>query len=163
MVFLTCVALVGAGSSVITSFLFLFLKQIGGSDTLLGISLVFTVVVEIPMFANSKRLLNRFGVRNLIMSAMFCYVVGVIGYSFLANPWYVLLLEPLHGFTFGCMWLAAVYYMAEALPAKYANTSQGLLSACCWGIGPMVGSICGGAVYHSYGARVMFRGAALMM
>ena len=106
MVFLTCVALIGAGSSVITSFLFLFLKQIGGSDTLLGVSLVFTVVVEIPMFANSKRLLNRFGVRNLIMSAMLCYVVRVIGYSFLANPWYVLLLEPLHGFTLAWLHVA---------------------------------------------------------
>ena len=62
------------------------------------------VVAEMPIFYFSKLLLTKLGVPLLLMLAHLAYIIRAWGYTLLPrNPrdaWYILLLEPLHGFTF---------------------------------------------------------------
>jgi hypothetical protein len=40
----------GFGIGVIGEFLFLFLQELGGSETLMGLTLTFTCLAEVPVF-----------------------------------------------------------------------------------------------------------------
>lgn len=163
LVFLGCVCFMGAGYVLISTFLFLFLKELGAPDILLGISITTTVIVEIPLFQFSKQLHARFTDRQIFSAAAIGWVVRVVGYSLLPDPWLVLFLEPLHGFTFGCMWLSGVHMLGSQFPKELATSSFGFLHAAAFGVGPIVGNIVGGYLYDTLGARWMFRVTAAVM
>merc|ERR1712130_613496 len=147
----------GIGTYLINAFLFLFLQDLGGSEVLMGLTLTFTVLTEIPFFFFSGTILRWFGEEWLIFSAMMAYIVRVLGYSVLQNPWWVLPLELLHGLTFGAMYAAGIHYSSKLLPPELSATAQGLFGGVYNGIGPLTGSIVGGWLYESAGPRRMFQ------
>jgi MFS family permease len=91
------------------------------------------------------------------------WVVRVTGYSLLQNPWVVLLLEPLHGLTFGLMWLGGVHYVSHTFPKDLAASAMGSINAAAFGLGPAIGTLLGGICYDALGARQFCRWAALGM
>jgi len=136
---------------------------LGGSETLMGLSLTFTVLTEVPFFFFSNKILRWFGEEWLIASAMIAYIVRVLGYSILQHPWRVLPLELLHGLTFGAMKAAGVHFSCKLLPPSLSATAQGLFGGVYSGIGPLTGSILGGWMYENLGPRRMFQYMAVLI
>lgn len=163
VLWLFAMSCIGLGYSLIGTFLFLFLESLEAPKILLGLSIVFTVLVEIPLFQNSKKLHSKLSNRALLLCAVAGWVVRVIGYSLLQNPWYVLFLEPLHGITFGFMWLSGINFFSNAFPPQLSNSAIGLLHATSFGVGPTIGNIVGGYAYEGLGPRAMFQVAAMAM
>ncbi len=163
LLFLVCVCVMGMGYVFIATFLFLFLQSLGAPDLLLGLSISMTVLVEIPLFIHSSWIHERFTDRQLFAASMVGWAARVTGYSFLTDPWIVLLLEPFHGFTFGCMWLAGVHYCQVTFPKSLSTSSFGFLHASAFGVGPFIGNIVGGQMYELLGPRMMFRASAGVM
>ncbi|RNF01310.1 MFS transporter, PPP family, 3-phenylpropionic acid transporter [Trypanosoma conorhini] len=161
--FLSALCCMGMGYTLISTFLFVFLDTINAPTILLGLSVVMTVVVEIPLFQCSKYIHEHYTDRQLLSVSFFAWSVRVTGYSFLYNPWLVLFLEPLHGFTFGLMWLSGMHFVRHAFPKSLSHSSIGFLSATAFGIGPVMGNLVGGTLYQHLGARGMFRLMALFM
>jgi len=125
--FLITVFIMGMATSIIGNYLFLFLHDVlNGSRTLMGLSLTFTVLTEIPFFFFAKMLLNRVGIRGMIVLAHLGYVARVIGYTYLTNAWWVLPIELLHGLTFAAMWAAGVAFANNRAPNGLEATAQGL-------------------------------------
>ena len=163
LLFLVCVCFMGMGYVFIATFLFLFLQSLGAPDLLLGLSISMTVLVEIPLFMHSSWIHQHFTDRQLFAASMIGWSARVTGYSFLTNPWVVLVLEPFHGFTFGCMWLAGVHYCQKTFPKSLSTSAFGFLHASAFGIGPFLGNIVGGQMYELMGPRWMFRASACVM
>ncbi|CUG87157.1 MFS transporter, putative, partial [Bodo saltans] len=161
--FLSCACCMGMGYVLISTFLFMFLKELGAPEILLGLSITMTVVVEIPLFQYAPQLHARFTNRQLFFFAAVSWSVRVTGYSLLQNPWMVLFLEPLHGLAFGLMWLSGVNTIGTVFPPSLAASGFGFLHASAFGVGPMIGNVIGGQLYEHLGARVMFRCAAVFM
>ncbi|KEG08874.1 MFS transporter, PPP family, 3-phenylpropionic acid transporter [Trypanosoma grayi] len=153
----------GMGYVIISTYLFIFLAELGAHPVLLGLSVTATVVIEIPLFCQSRWLLDRFTEVQLMTAAMVAWVVRVLGYSVLHNPWLVLFLEPLHGFTFGAMWLAGVSLVQRCFPADLSSSSMGFLTVGMFGVGSILGNVMGGFLYGVLGARRMLRATALSM
>lgn len=156
LVFYLTVLVMGMASRVIYNFLFIFLQEIGGTETLMGLSLVFTVAAEIPFFFVSGALMKRFGVISFLLAAMIGYIIRVTAYSCLHNPWLVLPFETMHGLTFGAMWAAGIQHSTELFP-DYGGFAQGLFSGIYTGAGGFLGAFVGGLLYDYLGARVMYR------
>lgn len=157
-IFYLVVFMMGVGTTVIYIYLFIYLQEdLHASETLMGISIVCTVSTEIPFFFYSGKFLDWFGEEWLILSALIAYIVRVIGYSFLQNPWFVLPLELLHGLTFGAMYAAGIHYSSNLFPAHLSTTGQGIFNGIYAGLGPTCGSLMGGYLYYAYGARIMYR------
>lgn len=86
----------------ITAYLLLFLKELPGtSDSLLGVVVSFGIIFEIPFFLFSSFFLERLGVYGMLILSQSILIIRVFSYSFLSNPWFVLMIEPLHGIAFG--------------------------------------------------------------
>ena len=125
----------GMFTGVIEAFLFWHLQNLGASQLLLGLSTVMICLPEIIVMFILGRIIKRFGEIVCLYSVCFAYVARFLGYSFLKEPWFVLLIEPLHGFTYGIMYGAATSYGSRLTPAGMHATVQAIISATHFGIG----------------------------
>ena len=122
--FLLIVFFSGLGSGVIDAFLFLRLKQLGGSGVVMGVSRAITCIAEVPCFQMAGMLQKRLGTWRLLAVTQLAFVIRFTYYSFLTEPWAVLPSEVLHGFTFAVMWSTACTYADEIAPSHVHSTIQ---------------------------------------
>ncbi|XP_065838367.1 major facilitator superfamily domain-containing protein 6-like [Oscarella lobularis] len=146
----------------IDNFLFWFLQDLGANQTLLGLSLAFTCMGEVPVFFISGRVIARIGHSGVVYIVFLAYALRFISYSFLSNPWIVLAIELLHGVTFALLWAVSTLYARHIAPPGLEASSLSIVSAVYWGLGRGCGGILGGIAWERYGARTTFRGAAVM-
>ena len=113
----------------------MLLQELHASTLLCGLSVVVTVIFELPIFHYAKYLLAKFGTRKMILLGQAAWVVRAVFYANMSVAWTVLLIEPLHGVTFALVWTAATQHVAnpdisgEGLEAS----AQGLLQVCFMG------------------------------
>jgi MFS transporter, PPP family, 3-phenylpropionic acid transporter len=153
----------GMAVSLVEGLVFLFfVRDMKASFTLCGLSVVVTVLFEIPIFAMAPKITKRFSHQTLLLIAHVAYIVRVVGYTFLPNPWLVLFLEPLHGVTYACFQISTVVYCSELAPDTMQATAQGLRSATL-NIGSLIGYTLGSYVMENYGSVAMYRGSACLV
>ncbi|HUX51637.1 MAG TPA: major facilitator superfamily domain-containing protein 6 [Spirochaetia bacterium] len=155
--FLFIVFVCGVGLSAVSVFLFLYMKQLGASETVMGLALTSATVSELPFFFFTDRLLRRWSARGLLLFGMTAYVLRAILYSFVTAPWQVLLIQLLHGPTFSAIWVAGVSYANEIAPQGLSTTAQGIFNATFMGLGSAVGALFAGVLYQYLGVNWMFR------
>ena len=155
--FLFTVFVFGIGTSVIHNFLFLYMNDLEASKTLMGLSLMFATISELPILYFSDRLLNRFGATRMMIFSMSFLVLRLFAYSFIRNPALVLIIQLLHGPTYAMMWVSGVSYVAKNAPHGMGATAQGLFSGVLLGLSAAVGAFVGGFLYEDIGPVAMFR------
>ena len=115
-----------SGTSVVEGLVFLFfVHDLGASAFLCGVSVLVTVVFEIPIFSYASALLRRYDAHALLLIACAAYALRVVVYTLLDNStrWGVMAVEPLHGVTFACSQLAGVHYGAH-IAILYRTSSR---------------------------------------
>ena len=158
--------LIGAGTSLVDSFLFVYLQNDLKASTLLcGWTVGVTVLLELPIFFYSDYFLRTMGHDRLFILAMAAYVIRVFGYTFLTPNTinYIFALEILHGLTISTMWVASVDFAAAIAPGEWSTTVQTILSTSVWSIGGGLGPIIGGWFMQQHGAILMYRSAGIMV
>ncbi|EPY29685.1 MFS transporter, PPP family, 3-phenylpropionic acid transporter [Strigomonas culicis] len=161
--FLLTACLSGFGYTLISSFLPAFLQSIEASSFLQGLAVTMTVVAEIPIFHYAGFIHNRLTDRQLLAISLLGWSFRALCYAVLYNPWLVLLIEPLHGVSFGCMWLAGIHFVNGSFPANLSHSAIGFLGAAVFGVGPVVGNALGGEMYGSWTPRWMYARMALVI
>eukprot|EP00055_Hartaetosiga_balthica_P011361 m.51346 g.51346 ORF g.51346 m.51346 type:complete len:469 (+) comp7559_c0_seq1:122-1528(+) len=156
LLFMVLLVVMGMMKGVIDAFQFLFLKDLGGSGTLLGVTLATTTISEFPFFAYSGNIIRKFGALTVVFMSMAAYSGRLLYYSRLTNPWLVLPIELLHGITFSLSWSTVVAHAQAVAPPGNKTTVQGLFSALFWGLGFGSGAIAGGFVSSAYGLDMLF-------
>lgn len=153
----------GVGMTLVENLLFLYFRQLNASCFVCGLSVVVTVVFEIPLFARSKTLLSTFGSRGCLVVAGLCYSIRVVGYTLVPGGAWVLLFEPMHGVTYAFWQTASVEVMASITPRELATTGQNFLSAIRTFCGITTGNVLGGLIMQTFGQAVLYRGAAVLV
>ncbi len=156
LIFLITIFVNGIGMSFTNNFLFLYMSSLHASKTLMGFALFAASLSELPAFFFADRLLRRWGSRGLLIAALLAQAARMFAYAAMPSPWFVLLINLLHGLTFSTMWVAAVNYTNEHAPAGLGATAQGVLSGLSMGLAGMVGALIGGVLYDSVGPATMF-------
>ena len=154
----------GSGMAVVERLLFIYLiRDLGGSVTLAGATVACTVLLELPIFYYADWLLRKVGHHTLICCSMTAYFTRVYGYTLLQpdTVYYILPLECLHGITFASFWISAVDYTKAISPPAFVSTFQTILSVMLACVGGGIGGIVGGWAIDEYGARAMYRFAAI--
>ena len=162
LLFLIIAFVGGISLSMISNFLFLFLRQLGADEFSLGLTLTVATLSELPILFFSNRLLRRWNERQLIGAALLFFTIRAFAYSFIVVPWLALLIQLLHGPTFSLMWIAGVSYADRIAPVGLEATAQGLFSGVMLGIGSATGAFLGGLLYEHAGLVTMFRLSALL-
>ncbi|KAI8507924.1 hypothetical protein Bbelb_141640 [Branchiostoma belcheri] len=162
LLFLVIMFIIGSSFGAKANFLFWYLKDIGGSQLLLGLALMISCMGELPFMFFSGKLIRKIGHQQVFQLALFCYAVKFLSYSLIPSPWWVLAIEPLHGITFGAMFSASVTYASLIAPPGMETTMQSIVGAVQFGVGFASGSLIGGAIFHAFGGVVLFRTYAVV-
>eukprot|EP00931_Biecheleriopsis_adriatica_P078406 TRINITY_DN51867_c0_g1_i1.p1 TRINITY_DN51867_c0_g1~~TRINITY_DN51867_c0_g1_i1.p1 ORF type:complete len:514 (-),score=76.23 TRINITY_DN51867_c0_g1_i1:214-1755(-) len=133
--------------ALVENFLNVFIMQdfLKPSKVILGAATAIMCIFEIPVFKFIGRLWSRgrcsllvvLATAEMIM-ALRCLLYAVLPRE---QPWLVLLVEPLHGFTFAAVWSATVEYARRLAPAGTEAKMQALISGLYFNIAMAGGSL----------------------
>lgn len=157
LVFALVVFLSGFGAGAIDSYLFIYLKELGGTGLLMGLARFMTCVAEVPIFQVAGGWQKTYGTWPMLVVTQFAFVVRFVYYALLVEPWAVLPCEMLNGITFAVTWNVSCTYANEISPPGCQGVMQAVLEGLHFGIGYGVGSLVGGFVYESLGAVHLFQ------
>ncbi|EDO33207.1 predicted protein [Nematostella vectensis] len=155
--FLGYIFVMGISGGVIMLFLFWFLEDLGASQALLGLASLVMSLSEIPVFPAASHLIKRYGHVGVLFLSLTCFIIRLVCYTFLHDPWYVLLIEPLHGITLAIMWSTCVSFASVVSPPEIYTSMEGVIAGVHYGLGWGLGVVIGGWFYHAYGVRNLFR------
>lgn len=80
-----------------------------------------------------------------------------LSYSLIRDPRLALLLALSYGLWNGLYQVAGVIYVNRIAPPEHAGLAQGVFSGLVRGLGPVLGSLAGGAIFQAGGAPVLYR------
>lgn len=109
--FIFTLLFLGFSHSLQLSFLFWFLQDIGGTPILFTLIVAVNCLSEVVMFFMATYFVQKIGHDAVLYTGLACYGLRFLLYSYLQEPWWVLPLEALQGFTYGGVWTASVAYV----------------------------------------------------
>ena len=156
ILFLAIVFVAGIGNAAITSYLFLYLQEIGTSPIWMGWALTIATAAEFPALFFADRLMKRLGARGLLAlglsaTGLRCMLYGVVGV-----PWMALAVQLLQAATFPILLVAGVSYANENAPPGLGATAQSIFGSAFVGFGYAAGGFLGGVLLDYIGVRGMF-------
>lgn len=161
---LLLVALVyGMSLALMLNYLFLYMKSMGASETLMGFSLTVATLSEIPFLFLAGRFIRRFGVNRIVAASVALMAARVFAFSWMPAPWWVIVINLFHGPTFALFWAAGVAESNRVAPPGLDATAQGALTAAMFGLGSALGNFLGGIGYEQLGAQALFRSVAWLL
>ncbi|SOB89217.1 MFS transporter [Stappia indica] len=103
-------------------------SQTGVSGAAVGIYWGLGVITEIGLFAASARVRAVLGVNGLLAIGIAGAVLRWILFPFVEDPVSIVLVQLLHGLSFGATHLGAVAFVARMAPPQWAGAAQGVNS-----------------------------------
>jgi MFS transporter, PPP family, 3-phenylpropionic acid transporter len=152
--FLGAVVLAAIANAAFDAGFSLHLRRLGHSSTYIGVAWSVGVATEIAVMYWSRTLFLRFGADRLLA---FAIGVGALRWLALAHVsgGAILLLQPLHGITYGLYWASSVNVAAERGSPSAPTAAQGLFFAAA-SLGAVLGMAVSGPILEAYGGRVLF-------
>ncbi|XP_031571125.1 major facilitator superfamily domain-containing protein 6-like [Actinia tenebrosa] len=160
--FLIYIFIMGVVGGTIMLFLFWFLENLGASQSLLGLSSAIMSISEVPIFPLCAKMINAIGHVGVLFLSLTCSIIRLTCYTFLQDPWYVLLIEPLHGISLAAMWSTSISFACAVSTPDVYTTMEGVTTGFHYGLGWGLGAVIGGAFYNLYGPRNLFRWCILL-
>ena len=150
--------IMGVANGLLYGYMFWFIEDLKGSEILMGLSILIACTTEVFMFPVSRKCNKMVGGNVAAVGiAVFSYAVRFIGFSFLKNAWYILLLQLIHAVGWAMFWSAAVTHTTYLAPPGMTTTLLGVLNGVHFGVATGLATIFGGVAYKTYGGRVLYR------
>jgi PPP family 3-phenylpropionic acid transporter len=137
------------------SFVSVKIKDMGGSDSLVGLTWTTIAVLEFPVMFFSAWILRRFGSLRLLIIAFLGYILRVALFGMMPSPAWAPWINILHGASFVPLWIGSVAYVNEMTPEHLKATSQGLLNSM-MSLAFLSGSLVSGWLYDEIGSEKLF-------
>ena len=133
-----------------------YMREMGASESTMGLALSLGTVCEVPVLFFGNRLLGYFKPFRLFLLTLLIAGIRLILFSVATTSNQALLIQILNGLTFPAMWMAGVAFVGEHAPSGLSATAQGILSAAVFGVGNSLGGFLGGNLLGVVGAKEMY-------
>jgi PPP family 3-phenylpropionic acid transporter len=131
----------------------LYWRGLGFSDAVIGVLWAEGVVAEVVLFWYGAPIVARLGPLGLLALGG---IGGITRWSLMGlvpGLSAAVLLQLLHGLTFGASHLGAMYMLARSVPPEAAASAQSLYAALSAGLGSGLVMLAAGALYAAYGGQ----------
>ncbi|TVR01933.1 MAG: MFS transporter [Spirochaetaceae bacterium] len=145
------------------TFLPLLIYSVGGTNAHVGLANSVSAGSEIPFMIAAAFLVKRFRPRTVLLASMFVFVIRVGLLAFVGSPVQLVLVQLLHGPSFGVFLPSAIYFIDRIAPVQFKTAFQTLAPAVFFGIGSVVGSSIGGAMVDQIGLLSLYRTAPALI
>lgn len=138
----------------------LHLRAAGHGDGFVGLALGLGVLAEVLVMFAAPRLLDRFDPYWFLVGAGGVAALRWSLLAFVTGAPLLLLLQPLHGITFGAWFVALVKLIQDRAPARLRTSVQAVIMASL-GLGTILGYGAGGPAYELGGGALVFGAAGV--
>ena len=160
-VFLSMLTLNTASHSVYYAFGTIHWQSEGFSDVTIAWLWAEGAMAEAVLFFFGAKLLARLGLAPLLALGAACGVLRWTALAFTASLPMLVLAQLLHAGTIAAVGVAAMAYLSQALPPRYAATGQAVCAAVNSAIGLGVFMLAAGALYGAFGGLAYLAMAGL--
>jgi MFS family permease len=134
----------------------LYVKQLGGSDSLMTATVLTAQVVMVPVALWAGRYGDRWGRKPVMAVAFWALPLRILSYTFVSNPRAVVWLQGLDGVGAGIYGVVVIALAADLTKGKGRfNTLAGLF-ATALAIGGVAGPLAGGLLVQHLGFKITF-------
>ncbi|MFD0586663.1 MFS transporter [Paenibacillus sp. GCM10027627] len=155
MLFFFLILLVSTAHRMYESFLAVTMRQLGASDSLIGLALLVSAVSEIPILF----LLGKYGHKlkelPLLVFASLMYGLRLWLLSKITDPAWIVATQAMHSVSFGIYFSTALRYISGLIPDEYRASGQAVYTIIWTGVAGIISGVLGGIVYEQFG-RVVF-------
>ncbi|OSQ42833.1 MFS transporter [Thalassospira sp. MCCC 1A01428] len=156
LVYLGCICFAQASHGTYYGFASVHWEDVGFSHDVIGLFWATGVAAEIVLFAVAGKYMRAYHPGLLFAIGA---LGGIVRWSVLGmtdNFWLILLVQPLHALTFGITHLAAIGFIARAVPSQIATSAQSLMATLSMGLF-LGGSIwASGPIFEHIGSSAYF-------
>ena len=134
----------------------------GGGVLLVGLAAALPALVEIPVFASSRGMAGRLGLRMIFVLGVTVSAGLTLLIAVAPEPWMVTSLRALDGASYALRYTGMVLIIAALLPGRLHAVGQSLGWLIAGGVAPIVSDVVGGVVYDVLGGTALFVFAGLL-
>lgn len=154
--FLASVFVLSVAVRASNDFFALYLDAVGAKEGLVGLAWAIAALSEVPVVLFSGILLKKLGSRKLLALGCSVYALRWFLYSQVSSPGLILVIQLMHGLSYGSYLVAGVVYTSEQAPEGLGATAQGLYFGTTMGVAAIAGALMGGWVYDLLGVANLF-------
>lgn len=156
LIFLLSVYLISTTNGALYAFFSIYMDGIGAAESIIGLSWSIASISEIPVMFFSALAIRRVGPAGMLKISFLVYALRWFLLAFIDEPVWALVLQLLHGVTFGTFLTASVTYINERAPQGMGTTAQAVLNTFTFGLGSITGSLLGGYLVDALNMPSLF-------
>lgn len=156
ILFLLIVVLITLGHRANDIYLSVYIKELGGNETLIGWAFFWGVATEVLVFFTSHLWYRKLKDLTFIIIAALLYGIRFVGMSFATTPEELVLYQLFHGFTFGIFFTVALSYVSKIVPTRLQSTGHLLLITVFFGLSGMISAFVGGRLIENYSVYTLY-------
>ena len=137
-------------------FLGVTIRDMGGSERLVGLAATIAALMEIPLMLASASLLKRFGAVRVIAASFLGYSLRMLLYGVMPAPSWVLGINLLQAASYSPFLTGTVAYVNELASDELKATSQGLFAAV-MNLASVAGALVSGWLFDHIGPPGLYR------
>ncbi|GAB3037226.1 MFS transporter [Bowmanella dokdonensis] len=163
--FILAMCLLQVGFGPYNSFFTLYMKDLGYSGLQTGLLLSLGVVAEILIFLKAGRLIQRFGIKHILLFSLVLTLIRWLLLAYLAfYPGILILSQCIHAASFGLTHAAAIQFIHRFFGRRFQSRGQALYVSLAGGLGGALGNFAAGLLWQQgQGATEAFTAAALIL
>lgn len=160
--FLLLVLLVGIPHRMNDSMFSIYLEELGGSGSQLGLAWSLATLSTIPGLIYVGKLIQRWNELGIFFVASVIYALRWIIYSLADTPSILITFQLLNSLTFPLFLVACVSYLMAIVPVELRATGLAAFSVTLGGLGGIIGNAGGGYVIEHFGAPTAYTIGAVL-
>lgn len=147
-----------------SNFIGVFISEMGGSEVYVGWSWFIAAIVEVPLFLLLDRYLKTtertmFGLMTLVS---LLFILRWFMMAAADTPLQAVLIQLLHGFTFGIMYYTGTQICNFLVPKPIQSSGMAIYGLCWMGIAGIISGVFGGMLLDWFDVRTMYEVCAMM-
>lgn len=139
------------------SFIGIYIKSLGGSETLIGWAWFIAVVAEAVVFLFSSYWMARSNEIMFLIIAAFIYCIRWFLFSVIESPYQLIFLQVLHGLSYGVFYLCSFQFVTKLVPKEFQATGQLLFLSTFFAFSGIIGSLAGGKIFDEFGGDTLYQ------
>ncbi|WP_127532503.1 MFS transporter [Paenibacillus kobensis] len=156
IVFFSILLVISTAHRMNEGFLAVTLRQMGASDSLVGLAWLLSACSEIPIFFLLGKYGHKFKELPLLIVASILYAVRLLIVAKMSDPSLVVVTQLMHSVTFGIFFSTSLRYISYLIPDDFRSSGQAIFAVVWNGISGVISGLMGGFVFTTFGRETFF-------
>lgn len=129
-----------------------YLDDLGAQPHMIGIACGLRFSVSFLGYVSSGACIDRLGFFSTLAGCLLVYIVVMLGFAFVLNPWLGVALHSIQGLLYGLAWSSCVVFGGTvSVKVGFYSAVQGFVGGVHWGLGVGIGVLASGVIINRIG------------